>query len=411
MEYELSEKYENQKRKAEDIINGLKLDCKKLYDELAELKKNKKMAKQELYIKVQEKQIEIDEVENNIQYQEDGIRGIFLKEIVEKIKSGKSGKNLNSREKGNEIAQINKLIFLLNNRSDINFGENQCDIIERKIKLEERKKIYKLISPEVADNNIKELQNELKEQKLANQELEQDGSEVKYKYDSNFVISKERRGEITYQEQMRQVDELEKNKEPATDEFIEQECQKLYDNYLEKKAPELEIYEREVSKRSKYSISALWKEKVDINKVHKEPIACYASGFSDKINNYMLKTGDVEYTGKQLGEEYAKGLDDERADLARQFAMLEVKGLVGDFENPYNRVDKTTKDDSMKSLLQFEKVNGLNIEEIEETIGLDTTVLHQDVFVATYEIEYYDLNLKENVMKPIKEYYTKDKNG
>ena len=56
-------------------------------------------------------------------------------------------------------------------------------------------------------------------------------------------------------------------------------------------------------------------------------------------------------------------------------------------------------------LLQLEKVNGLNIEEIEETIGLDTTALHQDVFVATYEIEDYDVTLKQNVMKPIKEYY------
>ena len=32
------------------------------------------MSKQELYIKVQEKQIEIDEAENNIQYQQDGLR-------------------------------------------------------------------------------------------------------------------------------------------------------------------------------------------------------------------------------------------------------------------------------------------------------------------------------------------------
>ena len=89
--------------------------------------------------------------------------------------------------------------------------------------------------------------------------------------------------------------------------------------------------------------------------------------------------------------------------------MLEVKGRYGDFENPYDRGYETSGFDNPKNLLQLEKANGLNIEEFEEIIGLDTSQLHQEIFVATYEIE--DEYSEPTVMKPIKEYYQKGENG
>ena len=75
--------------------------------------------------------------------------------------------------------------------------------------------------------------------------------------------------------------------------------------------------------------------KQDMNEEHKYAIAHYVPGLDNKINDYIFQTPGgmdaLEYAGEQLGEEYAKGLDDGKAELAKQFAMLEVQGLKGDF--------------------------------------------------------------------------------
>ena len=59
-------------------------------------------------------------------------------------------------------------------------------------------------------------------------------------------------------------------------------------------------------------------------------------------------------------------------------------------------------------MLQLEKVDGLNIETLEETIGLDTKDLKREIYIATYE-EYIDEN--KGIMSPAKEYYTKGEKG
>ena len=71
----------------------------------------------------------------------------------------------------------------------------------------------------------------------------------------------------------------------------------------------------------------------------------------------------VEYVGEKLGEEYARGAKDEKAEMAKQFAILEVQGRMGDFLDIYSSEDVSGYD-KPKLLLQLEKVNGLNLSLI-----------------------------------------------
>lgn len=181
----------------------------------------------------------------------------------------------------------------------------------------------------------------------------------------------------------------------------------------------IENYERSVSSRDGFNTSYYWEQQKqqNINEAHEHNVYHSVKDFDNKTFNYGLEAPSstteeyLGYIGDKLGEEYARGMEGEKTELAKQFAALEVKGRFGDFENPYDKGYETSGYDNPKLLLQLEKVSGLSVEEIEDTIGLDTSALHQDIFVATYEIEEWDETLKQDVMKPIKEYYQKDSNG
>lgn len=181
----------------------------------------------------------------------------------------------------------------------------------------------------------------------------------------------------------------------------------------------IENYERNVSSRDGFNTSYCWEQlkQQNINEAHEYNVYHSVKDFDNKTFNYGLEAPSstteeyLGYIGDKLGEEYARGMEGEKTELAKHFAALEVKGRFGDFENPYDKGYETSGYDNPKLLLQLEKVSGLSVEEIEDTIGLDTSAFHQDIFVATYEIEEWDETLKQDVMKPIKEYYQKDSNG
>lgn len=181
----------------------------------------------------------------------------------------------------------------------------------------------------------------------------------------------------------------------------------------------IENYERNISGRDGFNTSYYWEQQKqqNINEAHEYNVYHSVKDFDNKTFNYGLEAPSstteeyLGYIGDKLGEEYARGMEGEKTELAKQFAALEVKGRFGDFENPYDKGYETSGYDNPKLLLQLEKVSGLSVEGIEDTIGLDTSALHQDIFVATYEIEEWDETLKQDVMKPIKEYYQKDSNG
>ncbi len=222
--------------------------------------------------------------------------------------------------------------------------------------------------------------------------------------------------------------DVESPKEKA---YSEEQLQKILDKVIkdskEKKAPSNETkddkkekkspnYERKASSRDNFHTSQAWEEmaKQDINVSHESSV--YTSGIilSHRKTKYAIESPAnvdcAEYVASRFEDDYAVGLEGEKAELARVFAHLEVKGTFGEFENPYDG-EITDAHDNPKLLLQLEKVNGLNISELESIPDIDTSELHQDIYIATYEIEEYDSKLGKNVMKPIKEYYKKSDNG
>ena len=307
---------------------------------------------------------------------------------------------------------------MISTQNNIDDCDRESTILDMKMKLEYMKKSLGKVSKEQADKNIEAMQKE----KEGNEEYRQDEEnsliEQKFKYDRRNLYYQRNSGEISTDELNKKLEELEqtKGKIPTQKEFKEI-LNDLSEKYLEQPQQSQE-YERKVSSRDGINYSYYWEQNKnqDINEWHDNGVYHNVQDFDNKIFDYSLEAQAedtdhyVEYIGEKLGKEYSRGAKGEKAELAKQFAMLEVQGRMGDFLDIYNS-EETSGYDNPKLLLQLEKVNGLNVEELEDTIGLDTSALHQDIFVATYEIEEWDENLKRNVMKPIKEYYQRDENG
>ena len=166
------------------------------------------------------------------------------------------------------------------------------------------------------------------------------------------------------------------------------------------------VYEKEISARTNFSVADMWKENVeqDIDKVHE--ISAYMDpGYVNEKHYKIRATVDdnrldekdnLEHFKKALGEEYSRGVEGDKKELFEEFAKLEVDGRYTD---------------DPKLLLQFEKVKGLNIEEIEDVIGLDVSDIRKEIYIATYEKPSIDEKTGKEIMEPVKEYYVKDEKG
>ena len=218
----------------------------------------------------------------------------------------------------------------------------------------------------------------------------------KEKYDYEYHKIYQERDEIGEKKLKEKLGELENSDiNPPTEKEVDDMYNDLGYKYLGK----------EMSERENHKVAETWKnlEKQDINEEHESMYKNYDE-LDNKIARYTFDNNvdnkDKEfktYIGKRLGEDYGIHLDGEKKELAAKFAELEVSGRYRDIDinNP-------------KLLLQLEKVDGLNIETLEETIGLDTKDLKKEIYIATYE-EYIDEN--KGIMSPAKEYYTKDEKG
>ena len=420
MDYALSDKNDNQKKQYESIIEQNNKKYLKLAEEIKNIRAGKEGTAQDRQFAILELQIQQEEIERDTVAKEQAIANLYVREMEENLTQRRMNKEISAQEFSNEIHNIREYRSMISIKNSIEDYDNESTILEMKLRLEHMKKSMGKIPKEQADTNIAEMEQTLSDNEEYRQDEVNELAKQNFEYKRRNLYYQRNVGEITNEELKQKESELvqRKGKVPLDKDF-KQIFNEMATKYLQERGKEQSNrpYERETSKRLDFSVSALWEKmaKQDMNEEHKDAIAHYVPGLDNKINDYIFQTPGgmdaLEYAGEQLGEEYAKGLDDGKAELAKQFAMLEVQGLKGDFENPYDWGVETSGYDNPKMLLQFEKVNGLNIEEIEETIGLDTTTLHQDVFVATYEIEDYDLDLKENVMKPIKEYYRKNENG
>ena len=199
------------------------------------------------------------------------------------------------------------------------------------------------------------------------------------------------------------IEEIKELKSKINKEKIE-----IQDKEVDKAADNVpkENIEKEISARTNFSVADMWKENVeqDIDKVHE--ISAYMDpGYVNEKHYKIRATVDdnrldekdnLEHFKKALGEEYSRGVEGDKKELLEEFAKLEVDGRYTD---------------DPKLLLQFEKVKGLNIEEIEDVIGLDLSDIKKEIYIATYEKPSIDEKTGKEIMEPVKEYYVKDEKG
>ena len=199
------------------------------------------------------------------------------------------------------------------------------------------------------------------------------------------------------------IEEIKELKSKINKEKIE-----IQDKEVDKAADNVpkENIEKEISARTNFSVADMWKENVeqDIDKVHE--ISAYMDpGYVNEKHYKIRATVDdnrldekdnLEHFKKALGEEYSRGVECDKKELFKEFAKLEVDGRYTD---------------DPKLLLQFEKVKGLNIEEIEDVIGLDLSDIKKEIYIATYEKPSIDEKTGKEIMEPVKEYYVKDEKG
>lgn len=418
MEYNLSQKNDNQKKQYESIIEQNNKKYFKLAEEIKNIRAGKEGTAQDRQFAILELQIQQEEIERDTVTKEQAIADLYVREMEENLTQRRINKEISAQEFSNEIHNIREYRSMISINSNIEDYDIESTILQMKLRLEHMKKSMGKVPKEQADKNIAEMEQTLSDNEEYRQDEVNELAKQNFEYKRRNLYYQRNSGEISTDELKQKLEELEqtKGKIPTKKEF-EEMLNDLSEKHLEQPQQSQE-YEREVSNRDGINYSHYWEQNKnqDINEWHDNCVYHHVQDFDNKTFEYGLHAPSdttahyVEYVGERLGEEYARGAKGEKAELARQFAMLEVQGRMGDFLDLYNS-EETSGYDNPKLLLQLEKVSGLNIEELEDTIGLDTSALHQDIYVATYEIEEWDETLQRNVMKPIKEYYTRNEDG
>lgn len=418
MEYNLSQKNDNKKKQYESIIEQNNKKYFKLAEEIKNIRAGKEGTAQDRQFAILELQIQQEEIERDTVTKEQAIADLYVREMEENLTQRRINKEISAQEFSNEIHNIREYRSMISINSNIEDYDIESTILQMKLRLEHMKKSMGKVPKEQADKNIAEMEQTLSDNEEYRQDEVNELAKQNFEYKRRNLYYQRNSGEISTDELKQKLEELEqtKGKIPTKKEF-EEMLNDLSEKHLEQPQQSQE-YEREVSNRDGINYSHYWEQNKnqDINEWHDNCVYHHIQDFDNKTFEYGLHAPSdttahyVEYVGERLGEEYARGAKGEKAELARQFAMLEVQGRMGDFLDLYNS-EETSGYDNPKLLLQLEKVSGLNIEELEDTIGLDTSALHQDIYVATYEIEEWDETLQRNVMKPIKEYYTRNEDG
>ena len=418
MEYNLSQKNDNKKKQYESIIEQNNKKYFKLAEEIKNIRAGKEGTVQDRQYAILELQIQQEEIERDTVTKEQAIADLYVREMEENLTQRRMNKEISAQEFSNEIHNIREYRSMISINSNIEDYDIESTILQMKLRLEHMKKSMGKVPKEQADKNIAEMEQTLSDNEEYRQDEVNELAKQNFEYKRRNLYYQRNSGEISTDELKQKLEELEqtKGKIPTKKEF-EEMLNDLSEKHLEQPQQSQE-YEREVSNRDGINYSHYWEQNKnqDINEWHDNCVYHHIQDFDNKTFEYGLHAPSdttanyVEYVGERLGEEYARGAKGEKAELARQFAMLEVQGRMGDFLDLYNS-EETSGYDNPKLLLQLEKVSGLNIEELEDTIGLDTSALHQDIYVATYEIEEWDETLQRNVMKPIKEYYTRNEDG
>ena len=393
MDYKfIDENNKNEKKKYEENIEKCNEEISDIDEKIKELRFNMSISPKERQKQKLELEIAKKEIESKIISLQNAMFDLFIKEVDKKLADKHLNNEITSKEYYAEKQKLKYLKPAKEYTNNLKYTEIEDIIIDFKTKLEQLKFDTKLTTFEQKEFNIKDLE---KSKKINQTELEYQKEDIKKeKYDYEYHKIYQERDEIGEEKLKEKVDELKNsNINPPTEKEVDDMYNDLGYKYLGK----------EMSDRENYKVAEDWKnlEKQDIDEEHESMYINYDE-LDNKITRYTFDN-DLDnkeimaYIGKSLGEDYGKHLDGEKKELAAKFAELEVLGRYRDIaiNNP-------------KLLLQLEKVDGLNIETLEETIGLDTKDLKREIYIATYE-EYIDEN--KGIMTPAKEYYTKDEKG
>ena len=395
MDYKfIDENNKEEKKKYEENIEKCNEEISDIDEKIKELRFNMSISPKERQKQKLELEIAKKEIESKIISLQNAMFDLFIKEVDKKLADKRLNNEITSKEYYAEKQKLKYLKPAKEYTNNVKYTEIEDIIIDFKTKLEQLKFDTKLTTFEQKEFNIKELE---KNKELNKKELEYQKEDIeKEKYNYEYKKIYQERDEIGDEKLKEKVEELENSDiTPPTEKEVDDMYNDLGYKYLGK----------EMSDRENYKVAETWKnlEKQDIDEEHESmyknydeldnKIARYT--FDNNVDNKEFKT----YIGKRLGEDYGKHLDGEKKELAAKFAELEVSGRYRDIDIDIN---------NPKLLLKLEKVDGLNIETLEETIGLDTKDLKKEIYIATYE-EYIDEN--KGIMSPAKEYYTKDEKG
>lgn len=413
----LSKEFNEKKNEYEKIIEQKIKECSNINNEISKLKKDEKNLDNKKEYDILNLEIKKSELERDIYGLNGTIKQLYIREMRSNLDKARLNKEIDPTQYADQKRRLDVLRTFVGCKNDLEGLKLDDNIINFKLKLEELKNRTKLTTIEQKNTNIKELQREKEITKECYESSKEEMINKKYDYDYKNIYYDRKIEKIGREEQQEKIRELEnKEKVEPTDEEVDKMFDDFSDKYLEKEEISNEEkktndvnkskYEKEISKRNNFSVAEMWKEKEKQNLDEMHEVSAYtgAQYLNEKHYKILANASDkgvtekskFEYMKKELGREYSRGIEGEKKELFEEFAKLEVDGRYTD--NP-------------KLLLEFEKVKGLDIEEIDDVIGLDVSDIKKDIYIATYEKPAIDEETGKEVMEPVKEYYIKNEKG
>jgi hypothetical protein len=410
--YKLSEKFNEKKNEYEKIIEQNTKEYFALNKKLNDLISGKEILDTNKEYEILNLKTKLLTLEVDINSNKRAIEELYIREMDSNLNKSRLNKEIDSTEFADQKRRLNSMKIFNGCKNDIKTLNLEDIIIDFKLRLEELKNSLKMTTVEQKNINIKELEREKEITRQCYESSQEKLINEKYDYDYKNIYYDRKVGKIDREEQQEKIKNLEnKEKVEPTDEEVEKMVDDFSGKYLEKEEIVNEkdnknAYEKEISKRNNFSVAEMWKEneKQNLDEIHETSAYTGAQYLNEKHYKILANArdkgvtekGEFEYMKKELGKEYSRGIEGDKKELFEEFAKLEVDGRYTD--NP-------------KLLLEFEKVKGLDIEEIEDVIGLDVSDIKKDIYIATYEKPVIDEKTGKEIMEPIKEYYIKNEKG
>lgn len=410
--YKLSEKFNEKKNEYEKIIEQNTKEYFALNKKLNDLISGKEILDTNKEYEILNLKTKLLTLEVDINSNKRAIEELYIREMDSNLNKSRLNKEIDSTEFADQKRRLNSMKIFNGCKNDMKTLNLEDIIIDFKLRLEELKNSLKMTTVEQKNINIKELEREKEITRQCYESSQEKLINEKYDYDYKNIYYDRKVGKIDREEQQEKIKNLEnKEKVEPTDEEVEKMVDDFSGKYLEKEEIVNEkdnknAYEKEISKRNNFSVAEMWKEneKQNLDEIHETSAYTGAQYLNEKHYKILANArdkgvtekGEFEYMKKELGKEYSRGIEGDKKELFEEFAKLEVDGRYTD--NP-------------KLLLEFEKVKGLDIEEIEDVIGLDVSDIKKDIYIATYEKPAIDEKTGKEIMEPIKEYYIKNEKG